>query len=151
MWVQQLNIACTCCSVLRQVNNLKASSSGGLTPRLSKGMSPLAKTMSVSTPRSRPRTPVSTAMISLVAMNFCIFVQTAHVISMPCWHIVYVCSHMCTAGQLFLHSYVMACCAATTSVHEPVPATDALSCLLVPTVPSSVKLASDDKHCCHSV
>ena len=61
------------------------------------------------------------------------------------------CSHMCTAGQLFLHSYVMACCAATTSVHEPVPATDALSCLLVPTVPSSVNLASDDKHCCHSV
>lgn len=51
-------------SVLRQVNNLKASSSGSLTPRLSKGTSPLAKALSVSTPRSRPRTPVGSNLKS---------------------------------------------------------------------------------------
>ncbi len=149
MWAQQLNIACTCCSVLRPVNNLKASSSGSLTPKLSKGMSPLAKTMSVSTPRSRPRTPVSTAIISLIAMDFCMSVQSAHVISMPCWHVVYICSKMCTAGQLFLQSFIKACSAAIKPVSETVSCS--LSCLLVPTVFSGVNLASDDKHCCHSV
>lgn len=44
-------------SVLRQVNNLRASTSGGLTPRSVKGTPPLGKSVSLSTPRSRPRTP----------------------------------------------------------------------------------------------
>lgn len=62
-----------------------------------------------------------------------------------------LCSNMCTAGQLFLQSCMIACSAAITSVSETVPSTDALSCLLVPTLPSQGNLAFDDEHCCHSV
>ena len=47
------------CSVLRQVSNLRSSSSSGLTPRSAKGSPALGKSASVSTPRSRTRTPVS--------------------------------------------------------------------------------------------
>lgn len=48
-------------SVLRPVNNLRASSSGAFTPRLGKATPATGKAGSVSTPRSRPRTPVGSS------------------------------------------------------------------------------------------